>query len=86
MSYKCVTKLRGGLIAGISDKMMRLQQEAGLESKVFTLIIADVQKITGALAYLHEIWAALLETGLATWLLWRQIGPSSLTVLGIALS
>ncbi|KAI9650765.1 hypothetical protein NHQ30_000792 [Ciborinia camelliae] len=84
MSYKYVTKLRGALIAKISDKMMRLKQETGLESKVFTLIIADVQKIISALAYVHEIWAVFLETGLATWLLWRQIGPSSLTVLGIA--
>ncbi|KAF7861880.1 hypothetical protein EAF04_007762 [Stromatinia cepivora] len=85
MSYKYVTKIRGGLIAKVSDKMMRLKQEPGLESKIFTLIVADVQKIISALAYLHEIWAVLLEIGLATWLLWRQIGPSSLTVLGIAL-
>ncbi|TGO16824.1 hypothetical protein BTUL_0024g00700 [Botrytis tulipae] len=85
MSYKYATKLRGGLIAKISDKLMRLGHETGLESKVFTLVIADVDKIISASAYVHEIWAVVLETGLATWLLWRQIGPSSLTVLAVAL-
>ncbi|THV51237.1 hypothetical protein BGAL_0118g00200 [Botrytis galanthina] len=85
MSYKYATKLRGGLIAKISDKLMRLRHETGLESKVFTLVIADVDKIVSASAYIHEIWAVVLETGLATWLLWRQIGPSSLTVLAVAL-
>ncbi|TGO64710.1 hypothetical protein BCON_0006g01130 [Botryotinia convoluta] len=85
MSYKYGTKLRGGLIAKISDKLMRLKQETGLESKVFTLIIADVDKIISASAYIHEIWAVVLETGLAAWLLWRQVGPSSLTVLAVAL-
>ncbi|KAF7899104.1 uncharacterized protein EAF01_008317 [Botrytis porri] len=85
MSYKYATKLRGGLIARISDKLMRLKQETGLESKVFTLVIADVQKIISAFAYIHEIWAVVLETGLVTWLLWRQIGPSSVTVLTVAL-
>ncbi|KAF5876101.1 putative abc multidrug protein [Botrytis fragariae] len=85
MSYKYATKLRGGLIAKISDKLLRLKQETGLESKVFTLVIADVDKIISASAYIHEIWAVVLETGLATWLLWRQIGPSSLTVLAVAL-
>jgi ATP-binding cassette subfamily C (CFTR/MRP) protein 1 len=79
-------KVRGGLMGTISDKMMRLRQEKGVDSKVLTLMISDVQKIIGALAYGHELWVAPTETGLATWLLWRQIGPSSLTVLGIALS
>jgi ATP-binding cassette subfamily C (CFTR/MRP) protein 1 len=64
---------------------MRLRQERGVESKVLTLMISDVQRTMGALAYGHEFWAAPIETGLATWLLWREIGPSSLTVLGIAL-
>ncbi|TGO56427.1 hypothetical protein BOTNAR_0223g00070 [Botryotinia narcissicola] len=85
MSYKYATKLRGGLIAKISDKLLRLRHETGLESKVFTLVIADVDKIISASAYIHEIRVVVIETGLATWLLWRQIGPSSLTLLAVAL-
>jgi ATP-binding cassette subfamily C (CFTR/MRP) protein 1 len=51
-----------------------------------TLMISDMQSITSASAFIHEIWAALLELTLAVWLLWRQVGPSSLTVLGVAIS
>lgn len=64
---------------------MRLKQEKGVESKVLTLVIGDGHRIAESLAWGHEFWVAPIETSLATWLLWRQIGPSSLTVLGIAL-
>lgn len=78
-------KITCWFITRIFEKLMRLKQETGLESKVFTLMIADIQKIISASAYIHELWAVVLETGLATWLLWRQVGPSSLTVLAVAL-
>ncbi len=65
---------------------MHLRQEKGVEAKVLTLMITDAQRIMNALVFGHEFWIAPIETGIATWLLWRQIGPSSLTVLGIALS
>lgn len=65
--------------------MQKLRQENGVEAKILTLMISDVQRITSALAYMHEVWAVPLETGMGTWLLLRQVGPSSLTVLGIVL-
>ena len=64
---------------------MKLPQKDGVESKAMTLMISDVQRIVGALSFVHEFWASPLETALATWLLWRQVGPSALTVLGVAL-
>lgn len=69
----------------VFDKMLRLPEDKEMESKVLTLTINDAQRISTSLTYVHELWAGLLETGLATWLLWRQVGPSSLTVLGLAL-
>jgi hypothetical protein len=66
--------------------MLRLREDKEIESKALTLTINDAQRISTSLTYIHELWAGLLETGLATWLLWRQVGPSSLTVLGLALS
>ncbi|KAJ8113248.1 hypothetical protein ONZ43_g5194 [Nemania bipapillata] len=35
--------------------------------------------------FAQEVWIAPIETGIGTWLLWRQVGPSSLTALGIVL-
>lgn len=66
--------------------MLRIKQEKGIDSKVLTLTISDMQRITAALRFSQEIWIAPIETGIGTWLLWRQVGPSSLTALGIVLS
>ncbi len=77
--------VRGGLVDSIFEKMLKLRQDKDIESKALTLMIADVQRIMSALSFIHEIWAGPLETAIATWLLWRQVGPSSLTVLVLSL-
>ncbi|KAI0187341.1 putative ATP-binding cassette transporter [Xylaria flabelliformis] len=85
LNYKVTTKARGGLIIAISHKMLKVKQGKGTESKVLTLMISDLQRITSALRFVQEIWIAPIETGISTWLLWRQVGPASLAALGIVL-
>ncbi|KAI1128256.1 putative ATP-binding cassette transporter [Nemania abortiva] len=85
MTFKMTTRVRGGLITAISHKMLRIKQEKGIESKLLTLMISDIQRITAALRFSQEIWIAPIETAIGTWLLWRQVGPTSLTALGIVL-
>ncbi|KAF2277337.1 putative ATP-binding cassette transporter [Westerdykella ornata] len=85
LNYKAVIMVRGGLVDSIFEKILKLKEDKDLESKALTLMISDVQRIVSSGAYFHELWAALVETGIATWLLWRQVGPSSLAVLGLAL-
>lgn len=78
--------IRGGILDSISQKLLRLSMsERGTEAKALTLMVSDVQRIVASLAYIHELWASPIETAIGTWLLWRQLGPSSLTVLGVAL-
>lgn len=77
--------MRGGLVDIVFNKVLRLPEDKENESKALTLMNSDAQRISTTLAFLHELWAGLLETALATWLLWRQVGPSSLTVVGLAL-
>lgn len=77
--------VRGGLVEVIFDKMLKLREDKTTESKALTLMVNDTQRIASALKFMHELWAGPLETGLATWLLWRKVGPSSLTILGMAL-
>lgn len=73
------------MITALSHKLLRIKQEKGIESKVLTMTISDLQRITAALRFSQEIWIAPVETGIGTWLLWRQVGPSSLAALGIVL-
>lgn len=83
LAYKSITKIRGGLVDGVSRKMLRLSPQGGTESKVLTVMIADVHRITTSLVYVHEIWVAPIETAIGTWLLCRQVGLSGLAVLAL---
>lgn len=85
MTFKMTAKVRGGLITALSHKMLRIKQEKGTESKILTLMVGDIQRITVALRFAQEVWIAPIETAIGTWLLWRQVGPSSLAALGIVL-
>jgi ATP-binding cassette subfamily C (CFTR/MRP) protein 1 len=77
--------MRVGLVEMIFDKMLKLSYNKKAEFKVMTLMISDMQSIMSDSAFMHEVWAAPLELTLVVWLSWRQVGPSSLTVLGVAI-
>jgi len=85
LCWKCAAKIRGGLVETINAKMLRLKFEKGVESKVLTLIINDAWRMVVGMAFPHDLWAAIVETSIGTWLLWRQVGPGSLAVLGVAI-
>ncbi|KAH9430121.1 hypothetical protein MCOR02_009841 [Pyricularia oryzae] len=85
-TYKSVSIIRGGLIVSIFEKVLRLGEDSSIEAKATTLMISDVQRIVGGLVYIHEVWAGVLETALATYLLQRVMGVSSVAMLGLALS
>jgi hypothetical protein len=48
-------------------------------------MIADVEGVVGSLKHLNEVWASLIETALATWLLERQVGLASLSMIALVL-
>lgn len=80
-----MTVLRGGLVVTIFEKVVRLREDSEIESKATTMMISDVQRIVGGIEYLYEVGAGLVETGLATYLLYRMVGISCITILGLAL-
>ncbi|EME81788.1 putative ABC transporter [Pseudocercospora fijiensis CIRAD86] len=69
----------------IVQKLSRLAVDHVAEAQALTMMSSDVQRIAVATTFVHELWAAPLEAGAATYLLWRQLGPSSLAALAIAL-
>lgn len=83
-AYRCAVMIRGGLAIAIFEKLLRLPEDDKIESQATTLMVGDLQRIMGAAALGHEVWAGIIETILATWLLYRQLGPSCFVVLGIA--
>ncbi|CAK7208856.1 hypothetical protein SCUCBS95973_000253 [Sporothrix curviconia] len=83
-AYRCAVMMRGGLSVAIFDKVLKLPESDELESKATTLVVNDIERIMKACARGHEIWAGFVEAGIATWLLYRQLGPACLVMLGIA--
>lgn len=69
----------------IFSKMLRLPEDASTESRAMTLMVADVQRIATGLSYLHEVWAAVVEAAIFTYLLQDRVGAPSLTVVGLAI-
>ena len=68
----------------IFHKLLKLHMNESLESQSITMMTSDVERIVSSMVFIHEIWAAVLEATLATWLLVRQLGVSSISVLGLA--
>ncbi|KAI1123876.1 putative ATP-binding cassette transporter [Nemania abortiva] len=85
LNYKCAAKIRAGLLDAISHKLLRIVPEKGSESKVLTLMVNDVQRIAMNMPYVYDLAVVPIEVGIGLWLLYRQVGPSSLTVLGLAI-
>ncbi|SMR50997.1 unnamed protein product [Zymoseptoria tritici ST99CH_1E4] len=84
--YRWVADSRALYIDLIFQKLSRLAPcDDGVEALALTLMSSDVQRVVVASSFIHELWAAPLEAGLATWLLWRELGPSSATALALAL-
>ncbi|KAF4471540.1 Canalicular multispecific organic anion transporter 2 [Fusarium albosuccineum] len=81
LSYQMVTMYRGGLTALIFKKTLKLRAGSIRESAPVTLMSTDIATIVAAGASVHDTWANLLELPVGIYLLYRQVGRSSLLVL-----
>lgn len=82
-AYRCAVMVRGGLAIATFEKLLRLPEDDKIESVATTLMVEDLQRIMTAATRSHEVWAGTIETGLATWLLYRELGPSCFVMIGI---
>lgn len=79
-----LTILRGTLVAIIFDKTLRLKTTAIQDNAALTLMSTDVERIAIGLQNMHEIWASIVDVGIAMYLLWRQIGAAFVTPIILA--
>jgi ATP-binding cassette subfamily C (CFTR/MRP) protein 1 len=68
---------RGATVALIYDKSLQYPAVEG-ELPAVTLMATDIDQIMEAITYSANLWANLTETGIGTWLVWRQMGPIAL--------
>lgn len=49
-----------------------------------TLIGTDTETIIGGMNMFHELWANLVEIAIATWLIYRELGPACAMPIALA--
>lgn len=65
----------------IYKKSLELDAAAASKGKAVTLMSTDIDSIASGVKDVHEIWASVLELGVAVYLLYLQIGPACFVVI-----
>ncbi|KAH7310266.1 ABC transporter [Rhexocercosporidium sp. MPI-PUGE-AT-0058] len=75
LAYRLMAMVRGGLIGMIYRKIITLKAANVNDSAAMTLMGTDVEQIAENLhLIITDLWANLLQIGIAIWLLERQLG------------
>lgn len=82
---RSVTMIRGGLVIILFDKLLCLAENPTVETQAMTLMFSDTQRVMTAMNYFHELWAGVLDTAIATWLLYRKTGAASFAMLAVTI-
>ncbi|KAF2030694.1 hypothetical protein EK21DRAFT_65006, partial [Setomelanomma holmii] len=83
-TYRTITMFRGGLICAVSEKMLKLDATYTRIDVGFTLINTDVERMCQSLRNMHEVWANVIELGIAIHLLARQMGAAFVAPMVLA--
>lgn len=86
LTYRVITMVRGGLISMLYGKAAELSITAVDPSSSMILMSADIERITTGWQTMHELWANLIEVGLAIYLLERQLGAACAVPIAVAIS
>ncbi|KAI9148100.1 putative ABC multidrug transporter [Paramyrothecium foliicola] len=73
--HRMLAMARGCLVAAIYAKATDVQIGAGEDNATVTLMSSDIERIEFGFVGLHNIWASLIEVGVASWLLYELLGP-----------
>ncbi|KAK0756022.1 hypothetical protein N5P37_011395 [Trichoderma harzianum] len=73
-TIRFVIRLRGGLISLIHGQTARARSVDLGNITAIALMGTDVERITVAFRYIHEVWACCIDIAIAVYLLERQVG------------
>ena len=86
LTYRAITMARGGLVSMLYGKTTEVSSTAVDATASLTLMNADIERIYTGWQTMHEIWANIVEIGIAMFLLERQLGVACAIPIGVALS
>ncbi|KAK8053968.1 ABC multidrug transporter [Apiospora saccharicola] len=76
--FHCRTllKARGILVSAVYRKTLEAQIGTSDSTAAITLMSTDIERINVCFTSVHDVWASFFGTGLASYLLYRQIGAA----------
>ncbi|KAI0465937.1 P-loop containing nucleoside triphosphate hydrolase protein [Xylaria cf. heliscus] len=87
LTYRLMAMMRGGLISIIYRKILQSQSSKSNDSAAVTLMGTDVQRITETFHYLLvETLPAFIQLGIATYLLYLQLGAVFVVLLVLSIA
>lgn len=84
-TYRTITMVRGGLVSLIYRKTSALSLRDVDPAASMTLMSADVERIVQGWQTMHEIWANVVEVGVAIYLLERQLGVACVVPVAVSI-
>jgi ATP-binding cassette, subfamily C (CFTR/MRP), member 1 len=81
-----VTRVKGGLIGLVYQETMKARTVDLGETTAIALMGTDVERIGYNFLQIHEIWASVIEIGVAIWLLEQQVFLACLAPVVVILS
>lgn len=85
LTYRVITMIRGGLISMLYRKAGDISLDRADPASAMVLMSADIERITTGWQTIHELWANLLEVGIAIYLLKRQLGAACAVPIAVAI-
>jgi len=73
--------IRGGLVALIFEKTLGIEEAKARDGDAVSLMSADIEGIEPGIELIHEIWASVIELGIALYLLQMQVGAACFLVV-----
>ncbi|TDZ20182.1 ABC transporter atnG [Colletotrichum orbiculare MAFF 240422] len=83
--FRLTTGFRAGLMSMIFKQTIALKADELKDGAAVTLMGTDVEQIVITFGMFHEVWAAVVEVGIAVFLLERQIAVASVVPVIISL-
>lgn len=77
--------VRGALVTAIYRKTTEISITALDNSAAITLMSTDVERVEFGLRMIHEFWASVLQIGLGTYILERELGVAVVAPVALAL-
>ncbi|PHH87336.1 hypothetical protein CDD83_8998 [Cordyceps sp. RAO-2017] len=89
LTYKCLIKMRGCLVAAIYKKTTDIDAASCDMTAPVALMSTDMERIIHGCKDFHEIWGNTLQVAVSVWLLYNNMGiacvaPSVVTILSSA--